>query len=507
VATIALLLLSVATGRQSQLIRADTGGPVVPTDAGRVQGSSSSDEVVFKGIPFARPPAGELRWKAPLPPKAWDGVRPAVQFAPACMQVGEIEKSEDCLYLNVWVPASALSSRRDRGLPVMVWTFGGSFTAGSGNIDGIALARKGVIVVSFNYRVGTFGFLAHPQLTAESPQHASGNYGLLDAIAALRWVRDNIDRFGGDRSRVTMWGVSSGASVITALMVSPLAEGLFQQVILESPGAMRHWKSLHDAEQQGISVGRDISELRKLTASEVPLIQNLGGARGIRPLFEPRGIGPTLDGYVLKEEEREAFEAGRVNVRGVLVGNNMDEGATFTARYPVNTIQAYREYLSSPGIFGTFGPEAFSNYPVEKDADVPRAVADGFGDSQFYFGARGIARAMASKKAKVFRYRFTRKSNGGTGHDAWHGAETAYVMGNLKGQDYNEDDQALSNTMMDAWTRFVSTGDPNGGAITTWPAYDSASDAYLVLDVKPEVARGMRNAQLDFIGKVQRATK
>jgi para-nitrobenzyl esterase len=271
---------------------------------------------------------------------------------------------------------------------------------------------------------------------------------------------------------------------------------------------MRHWKSLADAEEQGRSVGRDVTALRKLPASQIPLMQNLGGRSGeIRPLFEPRVIGPVLDGYVLKEEEREAFEAGRVSARAVLVGNNTDEGTLFTQPYPVRTMAAYRDYLNSPQIFGMFGHEALSHYPVASDADVPRAIADSFGDSQFYFGARGIARSMISKTPYVYRYRFVRKSNGGAGHDAWHGAEGPYVMGNVTGAGYNEDDRTLSNVMMDAWVRFVSTGNPNGGAITNWPAFDPVSDPYLVLDVHPAVGHGLRNTQLDFIGTVQRATR
>jgi para-nitrobenzyl esterase len=237
------------------------------------------------------------------------------------------------------------------------------------------------------------------------------------------------------------------------------------------------------------------------------LIQNLGGGAEARALFEPRVIGPVLDGYVLKEEEREAFEAGRVNVHAVLVGNNTDEGATFTRAYPVKTMAAYREYLSNPKVFGTFGREALSHYPVSTDAEVPRAVADSFGDSQFYFGARGIARSMIAKTPSVYRYRFVRKSSGGAGHDAWHGAEVPYVMGNISGSEYNEDDRTLSNVMMDAWVRFVSTGKPTGGAIKNWPAFDVTSDPYLVLDVDPVVAHGLRNSQLDFIGTVQRATR
>jgi carboxylesterase type B len=240
-----------------------------------VQGSAG-DVVAFKGIPFAAPPDGELRWKPPTPPARWSGVRSAMEFGPACMQPGDLRKSADCLYLNVWEPASAFEARRSsQRLPVMIWTFGGGFTLGSGDFDATPLARKGVIVVSFNYRVNTFGFLAHPQLSAESPQRVSGNYGLLDAIAALRWVRANIGAFGGDVNRVTLWGQSSGASVITALMISPAANGLFRQVILESPGAMRHWKSLPEAEQQGVSLGRDIIALRRAPAADIPLFRNL----------------------------------------------------------------------------------------------------------------------------------------------------------------------------------------------------------------------------------------
>lgn len=505
--TLSLLVLAVvASVRVNPVEVRATDGPVIRTEAGQVKGTAG-DIVVFKGIPFARPPLGDLRWRAPRSPEPWRDVRSATEFGPACMQARDRRKSEDCLYLNIWAPAAALAAGSgSRNLPVMVWTFGGSFTGGSGDIDGSALARRGVIVVSFNYRVGTFGFLAHPQLSAESPQRASGNYGLLDAVAALRWVQRNVGQFGGDPNRVTLWGTSAGASVITALMVSPTAKGLFRRVILQSPGAMRHWKTLAAAEAQGAALGPDIKVLRNLPADQVPLIQNLGGTRGIRSLFEPREIGPVLDSDVLKEEEREAFEGGRMNVADVLVGNNADEGGGFTSAYPIRTRDDYREYLTNPAIFGSFGREALSVYPVASDEDVPRAVADSFGDSQFYFGARGIAKAMVSKTPNVYRYRFVRKSDGGTGLDARHGAEVAYVLGNVAGPQYNADDRALSNNMMDAWVRFVATGNPNGAAITNWPRFDSATDPYMVIDVRPEVARGLRGAQLDFIGRVQRAT-
>ena len=218
-------------------------------------------------------------------------------------------------------------------------------------------------------------------------------------------------------------------------------------------------------------------------------------------------IGPILDGYLLREEERDAFEAGRMNVVPMIIGNNADEGAVFTRAYPAMTVDAYREYLSSASIDGRFGTESSDYYSVTSDADVPRAISNSFGDSQFYFGARGIARAIVPKEPKVYRYLFNRRSDGGAGHEAWHVAEVPYVMGNMTDPQYNDDDKILSTTMMDAWVRFVSTGDPNGGAVTNWRPYDLTAEPHLVLDAPLGVGSGLRNRQLDFIGRVQRATK
>jgi carboxylesterase type B len=227
----------------------------------------------------------------------------------------------------------------------------------------------------------------------------------------------------------------------------------------------------------------------------------------VRPLFEPRVLGPTLDGVLLKEEEREAFEGGRMNKVDVLVGNVADEGAVFTGAYAVKTVDAYREYLRSPAIFGPLGDEAFALYPAGSDAEVAGAIADSFGDSQFTFGARGIARAMSLVHSQVWRYWFTRPSNGGAGHAPWHGTQVRYVRGTVDGPEYNEGDRVLSELMMDAWVRFAATGNPNGGAIKNWPAYDVKSDPFMILDVRPAAAVGLRNAQLDFIDRVQRAPR
>jgi len=418
--------------------------------------------------------------------------------------------NEDCLFVNVWTPADPSAKRGHHRLPVLVWVYGGSFTGGSGNIVPEALARTGVIVVSFNYRVGTFGFIAHPQLSAESFAGVSGNYGLFDAMAALRWVRDNIDAFGGDAKNITLFGQSAGASVITLLQVSPLAKGLYQKVILESPGSMRHMKNLAQSEALGLTLGPDLAVLRSLPANQVPLIQNLGGGTAIRALFQPRIIGGTQDGCVIPTEEREAFESGNMNVTPLLVGSNTNEGISFTGNYLVNTIAAYHSYLNDPIIFGSYGATALQLYPVSSDSEVRRAVADSFADSQFHFGTRGVARAMSRLEPNVYRYFFSRRA-GGTGADPVHAAELDYVFGRVtNAAPYNEQDVALSAAMMEAWKRFALTGDPNGGAINNWPRYDARTDPMLRLDDTFDTVGfgiGRSNVNLDFVGDVLAATK
>jgi para-nitrobenzyl esterase len=477
------------------------GSPVVRLEAGKVRGAGT-DILVFKGIPYAAAPTGDRRWRPPADAPAWtDATRDATAFGPACMQAANVAKSEDCLFVNVWAPRDAMATRKK--LPVMVWVYGGSFHGGSGNIDGTPVAERGVVVVSMNYRVSTLGFMAHPELSAESPDKVSGNYGILDVAQSLKWVKANIERFGGDPQRVNIWGVSSGASVITALMVSPRSAGLFDRAILQSPGAFRHWKTLEQGQQQGVGVGASLAALRALPADQVPVIQNTGGGTAIRALSEPRVIGPVRDGVVLPNEERATFEAGGMAAVPVLVGNNTDEGSPFTGNYPISTVAEFRQYLQEPVIFGAFGAEAAGVYPVAADSEVKRGIALSFGDSQFWFGTRGVVRAATTKGLPSYRYVFSRKAAGGTGHDARHGEEVKYVFGDtsLGAAPYTADDVRISEAMMDAWVRFASTGNPNGGLITNWPAFDLTSEKAFVFDTMFSIVDAPRGNELDFIGR------
>ena len=310
---------------------AEQPGPV-KVEGGLVQGTVEDGLAVYRGIPFAAPPVGELRWRGPQPPAKWEGVRQAVKFAPRPIQGARsgADMSEDCLYLNVWTPAQAATDR----IPVMVWIYGGGFAGGATSYyTGEKLAKRGVVFVSIAYRVGELGFLAHPQLSAEDPNHVSGNYGLLDMIAGLQWVRKNIGVFGGDPDRVTIFGESAGGIAVSMLCASPLAKGLFHGAISQSGGSFgpprattypgENMKRLADAERAGEAYGRSagvgsIAELRKVAPDKLP------GGRGLGASW------PIIDGWVIPDDQYKLYEAGKFNDTPILVGYNSDEGASFS---------------------------------------------------------------------------------------------------------------------------------------------------------------------------------
>jgi carboxylesterase type B len=492
--------------KQSEPVASVTASAVVQIDSGLVAGADGAVRS-FKGIPFAAPPVGDLRWRPPQPVAPWTGVRQATSFGPDCPQAPSgasrgAGQSEDCLHLSVWTPAR----RADERLPVMVWMHGGGFTAGTSadaRSDGEKLARRGVVVVAANYRVGLFGFLAHPDLSRESPQGVSGNYGLLDQIAALQWVQRNIAAFGGDPGRVTAFGVSAGSASLALLLTSPQIPGLLHRVILESPGCFRPLASLADAHALGSSLAPDVAALRGLSA-EALFAKTAQAVPAMRSLTSPRVLRPICDGWLIPQDERPAYLGGRFHAVPMIIGNNSDEGSLLTASWTVRTLADYRAMMTEN--FGTMTAEALALYPAASDGEVRRRVADAFGDTQFNFGVRGAARASLSRQPRTWRYVFSRdRAGGGTAPN--HGDEVSYVFGNLaasRGTEplpFDASDEDVSNAMMEAWVRFAASGDPNGGGQPSWPAYDALRDPYREFGGTIGTGAGWRTPQMDFLDR------
>jgi carboxylesterase type B len=475
------------------------GFVTVATSDGHLCGARSGEGAAFLGIPFAAPPVGALRWRPPAAVQGWSGVRDALAFGPDFPQPADAHfrsgpQDEDCLYLNVWTPSV------DGGvkLPVLVWLFGGGFSTGSGSddrTDGARLASEGAVVVTINYRCGLFGFLAHPALSAEAQQGVSGNYGLLDQLAALRWVRDNISEFGGDPSRVTAFGYSAGSASISLLLTSPMSEGLFQRAILQSPGAARPLAGLQDAERAGLVLGEDLAALRALPAREV-LARTSLLTPAVRGLTTPRVLRPIRDGWLLREDERSAFRSGRLHTMPLLVGSNVDEGTTLTRSWPVDTLAAYRQQVE--GNFGASAAEAASLYPAATDGEARAAVAAMFADTQFNYGTRLLAQTMAQRESRTWKYLFQRRRPGQQ-DGPHHGDEVGHVFGTLQGPDPVDED--LSRTMRRAWVAFAASGDPNTAGVPRWDAYRPGDDNHLVFDAPPHAGAGWRKPQLDFLDR------
>ena len=404
--------------------------PTVHTTAGDVVGTAGPIEV-FKGIPYAAPPVGTLRWREPQAPAPWTDKRDATRFGNDCAQLPWFVSSgqpfsEDCLFINVWTPERARAARR----PVLVWIYGGAFRGGSSAYamyDGTALAREGVVVVSFNYRVGIFGFFAHPGLSAESAQHASGNYGLLDQLAALRWVRDNIASFGGDPNQVTVFGESAGAASIALLMTSPLAKGLFKGAIMQSP-VLPVLPTQVAAEAAGAKLGTDIAALRAMSTDE--LLAHTDDFYATDPATLVSVPTPTLDGYVLPRQPRVAFRDGDVNRDvGVIVGYNADEGRMFIEPGQVKSVADYESWLRQG-----FGPHAagiLAANPATTTAEAAAAMSHVLGDSMFASAARRVARGNSVHNPRTFSYVFTR-SMGGVPPVPTHAEELPFVFGTFE---------------------------------------------------------------------------
>ena len=466
----------------------------VKVDGGVLQGTVEDGLTIFRGIPYAAPPVGNLRWRAPQAAAKWDGVRAAKEYGRACMQTNAAianlpAPSEDCLFVNVWTPATRTNER----LPVMVWIHGGGFTAGTPAeqlYHGEWLAKKGVVVVSVGYRLGVFGFLAHPELSAESDHRVSGNYGLLDTIAGLRWVQKNIAAFGGDPSKVTVFGESAGAIAVSQLCASPLAKGLFHAAISESGGSFgpvragggpgENMRPLAVAEKEGAAFAKSLG------ASTLADLRNVPAERLQTSAQRQRGVSwPITDGWVIPDDQYRLYEAGRYNDVAVLIGYNSDEGASFGA--PASQ-SAYRDSVHQR--YGAFADRLLAAYPGGDSPSAKKTARDLTRDTTFGWHTWTWARLQnKTGKSKVFLYYFDEhptypSDSPRAGFGAPHASELPYVFRQLR--EHNRPpatptDEAMSDMLRSYWTNFAKTGDPNGAGLPQWPAFTNASPQTLYI--------------------------
>ena len=495
-------LTAIAWLLSASAVLAETPDPApIRTENGFVRGQNENGLTVYRGIPFAAPPVGERRWRAPEPVGSWDGTRRADQFAPACMQLtrdnavvgsSALPVSEDCLYLNIWTPAKSASGQ----LPVMVWLPGGGFIAGATSTPtygGDNLARKGVVVVSVAYRIGAFGFLATPELSAESGGHGSGNYGLLDQIAALKWVQRNIAAFGGDPNRVTVFGESAGGIAVSMLAASNLAKGLFVGAISESGGSFAPARQSEEGGENVMSlplaerIGREfldglgahsLAEARQLPAKAV--VDAAGSA--------PNRFWPTLDGYVIADDQYELYRAGKFNDTPVLIGTNSDEGAIFAQTM---TAQGYAQFVKAG--FGDFADRILNAYPAGSPEQSLRSFRNVYRETAFAWHTWAWADLQSRiGKGKVFVYYFDHRppypnvppyQNWG----AAHGGELSYVFGHHERPSlaWTPTDMALADAISTYWVNFAKTGDPNGAGLPAWPAFSPTDPAAMHFTDKP----------------------
>ena len=502
--------------------RAAAAGPeVVVTDRGAVRGVRVGGTLAFKGIPYAAPPVGPLRWRPPRPAAPWRGVRDATGYGYVCMQSqasadpdGTPMGSEDCLTLNVWRPAAS------GPLPVMVYVHGGYFTWGSSSLrrqgvdlhDGRQLAERAqVVVVTMNYRVGPMGFLAHRALAAEDEQHTTGNYGLLDQIAALEWVKRNATAFGGDPARVTVFGQSAGAISIAALIASPRARGLFA-------GAIMHSGSHAAAPLQLAQTGGD-TLARKLgcagDADVVACLRSRSASAVITALPESYHAGykfsPVVDGVVLPDRPLEIVRRGAHHHVSLMVGTTSREFSTMVHNYLVKPITSEADYRQAvQQRFGKHADSVLAQYPTSAYASPLEAFEALMGDIGFVCPSDGLAQAASAAQAPpVWRFVFAHTYETGTvaRFGAGHGLDLILVTRNYPAAwaQLTPAELALSDTLIGYWSRFARTGDPNGAGAPAWPRYDAKGRRHLVLDVPIREAAGGREAECAFIRGAARA--
>jgi para-nitrobenzyl esterase len=499
----------------------------VVLDSGVIRGryvGEHLDVQTFRGIPYAKPPIGSLRWRPPQPPEAWEGERDCFEFGPASPQKTEAlmnlvpqmslnaTTSEDCLYLNVWRPVGEF----DEQLPVMVWIHGGGYTMGAASqpiYDGESLARSGVVVVSINYRLGPFGFFAHPALSQESPNKVSGNYGILDQIEGLRWVQRNIAALGGDADRVMIFGESAGAGSVLCLMVAPQARGLFHAAIVQSAPDMqlaslrRATDRRISAEQQGLELVKQMGLNQDATAEELRalevdrLIETFPRLRVDRQFdldirSSPLSIAPIVDGFVIPDQPNRLFAADKAAPVPLIVGNTRDEMTLFLTQTPLpKKVDEYQQVMSQN--FGEYTELMMQAYPASDSQSIRSSIMELLGDAVFGSQARYVARLHARNGHPTYRYVFSCGTNQFplSMLGSHHACEIPYVFGRPVNPTVS--DKRVAEVVQGYWVNLARSGDPNGEGLPTWPKTNPASDVLIDFEKEVIVREMHRNLQLD----------
>jgi para-nitrobenzyl esterase len=517
-----LLILFLSTTMYAQL---GTESPIVKISDGALEGLASSGISIFKGIPFAAPPIGDLRWKAPQAVVKWNNIRKADKFGPKPMQlpifsdmVSRAEgTSEDCLYLNVWTPAKLATEN----LPVLVYFYGGGFIAGDGSelrYDGESMARKGIVVVTVNYRLGIFGFLAHPELSKEASYKGSGNYGLLDQAAALRWVQQNIAAFGGNPAKVTIAGESAGSISVSAQMASPLSKNIISGAIGESGGLFKPIREaipLVEAEQAGLKFAKQIGakSLKDLRSMPAQMLLELAMQR--ENDFQTI---PTIDGYFFNKGIEEIYAAGEQANVPLLIGWNSEEGngaAMLGAEGA--TPENYKNLLTK--FYGANADSALKYYPGANEKEILQSVNDIASDNFIVFSSwKWFNFAVKTGANPVYRYLFCRprpvsmadiikgELNPKTSAGAVHSAEIEYALGNLptnRVYNWQPDDYKVSAIMEDYFANFIKTGNPNGMALPTWPEVLNSNDINVMyIDAQTRAEKDKFNERYQWLNQL-----
>ena len=463
-------------------------GPIVKVRQGETQGLVADGVAVFKGLPFAAPPVGDLRWRVPQPAAKWSGVRAANTFSSTCMQ------AEDCLYLNVYEPADA---KRGAKLPVMVWIHGGAFLYGSGSAyDGSQFARQGVIAVTVNYRLGRAGWFAHPALTAENPKGLLGNYGLMDQVAALNWVADNIKEFGGDPKNVTIFGESAGAISVNYLMLAPQAKGLFNKALSESGFGRLAARPISSVEQNGVSFaekagihgsdGAATKALRALSWAEL--------TANAAPIGAPDQILPMADGKMITGSAADGFAQGKEAHVPYLLGGNSDE-ASLTRR----GLNAAERFASIQQRRETF----IAAYDPDNSGDADRIIARLVTDTSISEPDRDLARLHAKhgNATYVYHFSYTPAAQRATVFGLAHGGELAYVFNTPRATPFDDEGKAVAAAANRYWAQFAKSGDPDSAGGAPWPKFDAADEYVMEFPASgvPAAAKHLHKDRLDWV--------